>query len=433
MLARAVAGEANVPFYSISGSEFIEMFVGVGASRVRDLFSNAKKDAPAIIFIDEIDSIGRTRGASITGSNEEREQTLNQILAEMDGFSPNESIIVMAATNRPDILDVALTRPGRFDRQVVLELPTRGEREAILRIHTRNVILGPDVDFDQIARGTVGFSGADLANLVNEAALLAAREGKQAVEMLDFEVARDKIIMGVEREDLANERERTLTAYHESGHALLAKLVPEADPLHKVTIIPRGRSLGTTEQMPEEDRHSFPESYLMAKLVVSLGGRAAEELVFGDVTTGAQNDLRVATEMARRMVTRWGMSRRLGPVAYVLEEETYTTRELPTARTFSENTAMLIDQEVKRIVEESYGRALALLSGSRDMLDRLAQGLLEKEVLSKEDIDRLTGLAPAPRGEIAAPEPAGLPPGRGPEPGRPAPGPHREPSPGLPH
>jgi cell division protease FtsH len=438
MLARAVAGEANVPFYSISGSEFIEMFVGVGASRVRDLFNNAKREAPAIIFIDEIDSIGRTRGASITGSNEEREQTLNQILAEMDGFSPNESIIVMAATNRPDILDVALTRPGRFDRQVVLELPTRTEREAILRIHTRNVILGPEVDFDRLARGTVGFSGADLANLVNEAALLAAREGKQSVEMLDFEVARDKIIMGVEREDLMNERERLLTAYHESGHALLAQVLPEADPLHKVTIIPRGRSLGATQQLPEEDRHNFPESYLMARVVVSLGGRAAEELVFSDVTSGAQNDLRLATEMVRRMVTRWGMSKKLGPVAYISDEESYIPRELPFARSFSEHTAMLIDEEVKRIIETCHERARKVLTENRDKLDRLAQALLEKEVLSKEEIDRLTGFGP-PAGQ-PSPGPAagpsgserpleGFPPGHRPE-GQPGAG--AEPS-GLSH
>jgi cell division protease FtsH len=423
MLARATAGEANVPFYSISGSEFIEMFVGVGASRVRDLFSNAKKEAPAIVFIDEIDSIGRTRGVSITGSNEEREQTLNQILAEMDGFSPNESVIVMAATNRPDILDSALTRPGRFDREVVLELPTRGEREAIVRIHTRNVILGPDVDFDQLARGTVGFSGADLANLVNEAALGAAREGKQAVEMLDFEVARDKILLGVEREDLITEKERRLTAYHESGHALLARLIPEADPLHKVTIIPRGRSLGATEQRPEEDRHSFPESYLMAKLVVSLGGRAAEELVFADVTSGAQNDIRVATEMARRMVTRWGMSKRLGPVAYVLEEESYLAREMPGVRQFSEHTAMLIDDEVKRFIEEAYRRALELLSRHRDKLERLAEALQEKEILGKEEIDRLAGFGAAPA------EPGRL----RPEPPPPPPPPTGEPRPFLPH
>jgi cell division protease FtsH len=423
MLARATAGEASVPFYSISGSEFIEMFVGVGASRVRDLFSNAKKEAPAIVFIDEIDSIGRTRGVSITGSNEEREQTLNQILAEMDGFSPNESVIVMAATNRPDILDPALTRPGRFDREVVLELPTRGEREAIVRIHTRNVILGPDADFDQLARGTVGFSGADLANLVNEAALGAAREGKQAVEMPDFEVARDKILLGVEREDLITEKERRLTAYHESGHALLARLIPEADPLHKVTIIPRGRSLGATEQRPEEDRHSFPESYLMAKLVVSLGGRAAEELVFADVTSGAQNDIRVATEMARRMVTRWGMSKRLGPVAYVLEEESYLAREMPGVRQFSEHTAMLIDDEVKRFIEEAYRRSLELLSRHRDKLDRLAKALQEKEILGKEEIDRLAGFwaAPAEPGRLR------------PEPPPPPPPPAGEPRPFLPH
>ncbi|MFH0809086.1 MAG: ATP-dependent zinc metalloprotease FtsH [Pseudomonadota bacterium] len=436
MLARAVAGEANVPFYSISGSEFIEMFVGVGASRVRDLFTNAKREAPAIIFIDEIDSIGRTRGATITGSNEEREQTLNQILAEMDGFSPNESMIVMAATNRPDILDPALTRPGRFDREVVLELPTRPEREAILRIHTRSVILAEDVDFDHVARGTVGFSGADLANLVNEAALLAAREGKQAVEMLDFETARDKILLGVEREDLTNEHERELTAYHESGHALLAQIIPEADPPHKVTIIPRGRSMGATEQLPEEDRHSFPESYLLAKLVVSLGGRAAEELVFGDVTSGAQNDLKVGTEVARRMVTRWGMSKKLGPVAYVLDEEGFLQRDLPSTRTFSENTAMLIDQEVKRIVEESYARALHLLARNRDKLDRLAHALLEKEVLGKEDLDRLAGLGSS-AGQ-RAPRPLKPPPeGRSPE-DRPhdqpaAHGPSPEPHPSMPH
>jgi cell division protease FtsH len=432
MMARAAAGEANVPFYSISGSEFIEMFVGVGASRVRDLFNNAKREAPSIIFIDEIDSIGRTRGASITGSNEEREQTLNQILAEMDGFSPNETVVVMAATNRPDILDPALTRPGRFDREVVLELPTRNEREAILRIHTRSVITGPDVDFDKTARGTVGFSGADLANLVNEAALLAAREGKQAVEMADFEVARDKILLGVEREDFMTERERRLTSYHESGHALLAKLIKEADPLHKVTIIPRGRSLGATEQLPEEDRHSFPESYLLAKLVVSLGGRAAEELVFGDVTSGAQNDLKVATEMSRRMVLRWGMSKKLGPVAYVTEEESYISRELPTARSFSEHTAMLIDDEVKRIIEGCYARAKSLLAANRDKLDRLAAALLEREVMGKDEIDRLTDgqreeepRRTAERHPEAPPPPPSEPP--------PALVPHFEPEPGLPH
>jgi cell division protease FtsH len=344
LLAQATAGEADVPFYSISGSEFIEMFVGVGASRVRDMFKKAKKDAPAIIFIDEIDSIGRVRGTGLGGGHDEREQTLNQILAEMDGFSPHESVVVMAATNRPDVLDPALIRPGRFDRRITLDLPQKKARRKILETHTREVPLADDVDLGNLARRTPGMSGADLKNIVNEAALLAARKNKQKVEAEDFEQARDKIIIGLEREDVIKDEDKKMIACHEAGHALLAKLLPGADPLQKVTIIPRGQSLGATEQIPEEERHNIKRSYLLNRLAIMLGGRAAEKIMFEDVSTGAADDLKKATELARRMVCQWGMSEKLGPVTFRLgETHPFLGRELTESRDFSEHTARLIE------------------------------------------------------------------------------------------
>jgi len=388
LMARAVAGEADVPFFSISGSEFIEMFVGVGASRVRDMFKNAKKEAPSIIFIDEIDSIGRVRGTGLGGGHDEREQTLNQILAEMDGFSPHESIVVMAATNRPDVLDPALVRPGRFDRRVTLELPRKDSRKKILEIHARDIPLASDADLETVARRTVGFSGADLENLVNEAALLAARRGKEQVEAQDFEEGADKIIMGIEREDLVTDKEKETIAYHEAGHALTAKLLPNTDPLKKVTIIPRGRALGATEQLPEEDRYNLGRRYLLDRVAVMLGGRVSEQVVFDDVTSGAGDDLKKASQLVRRMICQWGMSDKLGPVTFNRgEPHPFLGRELTESRDFSEHTARLIDEEVRGILVDAENRVRELLQSNRHRLDTLARSLLDHETLSDEEID----------------------------------------------
>ncbi len=388
LLARATAGEADVTFYSISGSEFIEMFVGVGASRVRDLFENAKKEAPAVIFIDEIDSVGRARGTGLGGGHDEREQTLNQILSEMDGFERNESVVVMAATNRPDVLDSALTRPGRFDRMITLELPQKGARKKILEIHTRHVPLDTDIDLENLAARTVSFSGADLKNLVNEAALLAGRKKKTKVNMQDFEEARDKVLLGAEREEKINDDEKKVVAYHEAGHALVAKLLPNTDPLQKVTIIPRGRSLGVTEQLPETERYNLKKNYLLDRIAVALGGRAAERIVFDDVTTGAAEDFRQVTRIARKMVCNWGMSDKLGPVMFKQgEEHPFLGRELAVQKDFSEHTQQLIDEEIQKIIVEMEQKAEALLYDNRTKLDALAEALLENETLDKKQID----------------------------------------------
>lgn len=390
LLARAVAGEAGVPFLSASGTDFVELFVGVGASRVRDLFAQARKHAPCIIFIDEIDAIGRARsGAGTIASNDEREHTLEQLLVEMDGFEPHEAIIVLAATNRPDVLDPALLRPGRFDRQVVVDRPERRGREAILRIHTRHVPLAPDVDLAELARGTPGFSGADLANLVNEAALAAARRGKALVDRHDFQEALDKLLLGGKRESLMDEHERRLVAYHEGGHALVAAVLPDVDPLYKVTIVPRGRSLGVTQFLPEDDRHNYSRSYLLQRLAVALGGRTAEEVALGEITSGAENDLKEATRLARRMVTEWGMGESTGVVAYELEDGNSflgqpSLGEHP--RLYAEATAQKVDAEVTRILEEAHQQARTVLTEHRDALERLAQALLQEEMLEREQV-----------------------------------------------
>jgi cell division protease FtsH len=393
LLARAIAGEANVPFFTISGSDFVEMFVGVGASRVRDMFEQGKKNAPCIIFIDEIDAVGRHRGAGLGGGNDEREQTLNQLLVEMDGFESNEGVILIAATNRPDVLDPALLRPGRFDRQVVVPNPDILGREQILKVHMRKVQVGADVDTRVIARGTPGFSGADLANLVNEAALLAARAGKRLVTMHDFEAAKDKVLMGVERRSMVmSEDEKRLTAYHEAGHSLVGLHVPKHDPLHKVTIIPRGRALGLTMSLPERDRHSYSKLELASKLAVLFGGRIAEELVFGadNVTTGAGNDIRQATEMARRMVTEFGFSDRLGPLRYSdNQEEIFLGHSVTQQKHVSDATARLIDEEVRRLIDEAEATARRILDERRGDLDVLADALLEYETLSGEEVQAL--------------------------------------------
>jgi cell division protease FtsH len=392
LLARAVAGEAGVPFFSIGGSEFIQMFVGVGASRVRDMFKTAKDAAPAILFIDEIDAVGRVRGAGFGGGHDEREQTLNQILSEMDGFSPTVSVIVLAATNRPDVLDPALLRPGRFDRHVTVDRPNQKGREAIFRVHTRNVPLADDVDLSRLAAGTVGMTGADIQNLVNEAALWATRQGKDQVSMIDFDVARDKVLMGPKREELLIGREKTITAYHEAGHALLAWLVPGTDRVHKVTIIPRGRALGVTQLLPQEDRLNIAEDELHARLAFILGGRAAEKLAFNQLSAGAENDLTQATKLARRMVTAWGMSPRLGPVAYrTSEEHPFLGKELHSEREFSEHTAQIIDEEVAKILRNADERALRILDTYRDKLDKLAKALEEKEALDELEIAAIIG------------------------------------------
>jgi cell division protease FtsH len=390
LLSRATAGEAGVPFFSISGSEFIEMFVGVGASRVRDLFENAKKEAPAIIFIDEIDSVGRARGTGLGGGHDEREQTLNQILSEMDGFEKNQSVVVMAATNRPDVLDAALIRPGRFDRHITLELPQRNARQRIIEMHTRHVPIAADVRFEKLAAMTVGFSGADLKNLVNEAALLAGRKQRKQVESSDFEEARDKILLGAEREEKISDEEKRVVAYHEAGHALLAKLLPDTDPLQKVTIIPRGRALGVTEQIPASDRHNLRRGYLLNRIAVMLGGRAAEQLVFGDITNGAASDLKAVTTLARKMVCQWGMSEKLGPVMFRLgEEHIFLGREMAQQKDFSDETAHVIDEEIHRIVSEMERKSLETLKDNKSKLDALADALLEHETLDSEEVNRV--------------------------------------------
>ncbi|MCF8720720.1 ATP-dependent zinc metalloprotease FtsH [Nitrospina gracilis] len=388
LLARAIAGEANVPFFSISGSDFVEMFVGVGASRVRDLFEQGKKNSPCIIFIDEIDAVGRHRGAGLGGGHDEREQTLNQLLVEMDGFENNEGVILIAATNRPDVLDPALLRPGRFDRQVVVGRPDIKGREGILKVHTAKVPLSDDVDLKVVARGTPGFTGADLANLVNEAALLAAREEKKVVTMVDFENAKDKVMMGVERRSMViTEKEKKTTAYHEAGHALVAYLLPGTDPLHKVTIIPRGRALGVTMQLPEDEKHTYPKEYLIHRLAIMMGGRVAEEVCLGEITTGAGNDIEVATETARKMVCEWGMSEKMGPLTYgTKEEQVFLGKDFSAQKNFSDETAKLIDLEVKALVMGGYNRAMELLTEHRDALERLAVALLERETLDLEEI-----------------------------------------------
>jgi cell division protease FtsH len=394
LLGRAVAGEAGVPFYSINGSEFIQMFVGVGAGRVRDLFNTAKEHAPAILFIDEIDAVGRHRGAGVGGGHDEREQTLNQILSEMDGFTQNESVIVMAATNRPDVLDPALLRPGRFDRHVTVDRPSLKGRLAIFEVHSKDVPLGADVDLGRLAAGTVGLTGADIRNLVNEAALWASRHDKDRVDMADFEFARDKLLMGSKREEVLSDREKSMTAYHESGHALLAWIVPGVDRLHKVSIVPRGRSLGATQLLPEEDRLNISESELHTRLLFLLGGRAAEKLVFNEYSAGAEDDLNKATQLARRMVTHWGMSERLGPVAFRdTEEHPFLGREMAEPRRFSEHTARVIDEEVSRLLRDASDKAAAMLQEHRDKLDTLAKKLEEIETLDEEEIEKLLGPA----------------------------------------
>jgi cell division protease FtsH len=392
LLARATAGEADVPFFSISASEFIEMFVGVGASRVRDMFENAKKDAPSIIFIDEIDSIGRVRGTGLGGGHDEREQTLNQILAEMDGFSPRENVVVMAATNRPDVLDPALVRPGRFDRHITLERPQLNARIEILKIHVRDMPISDDVDLEKIAKMTVGFSGADLKNLVNEAALLAVREEKTKVGMDEFIMGRDKIIMGIEREDVVSDEEKKAVACHEAGHALMALYSPGADPLEKITIIPRGRSLGATEQIPKEDRHYLGRQYLLDRIAVMLGGRAAEIVMFNDITTGAGDDLKRASQLARQMVCQWGMSDKIGPATFRQgERDPFIGKEIAEPKDFSENTAKIIDQEVQRILKEMETKAIETLTQHREQLEILIDGLLENEMLTRQDVYKLIG------------------------------------------
>jgi len=391
LLARAIAGEAGVPFFSISGSDFVEMFVGVGASRVRDLFVQGKKNAPCIIFIDEIDAVGRHRGAGLGGGHDEREQTLNQLLVEMDGFETNEGVILIAATNRPDVLDPALLRAGRFDRRVVVPRPDVKGREGILRVHTRRVPLADDVDLALLARGTPGFAGADLENLVNEAALLAARHTKDRVNHSDFEIAKDKVMMGAERKSLImSQEERRNTAYHEAGHALVAKLLPGADPVHKVSIIPRGMALGVTQQVPIDDRHSYTKEYISHSLTIRFGGRAAEELILGHITTGAADDIEKATDWARKMVCEWGMSEKLGPMTFgKKEEQIFLGRDFTQLQDYSEHTAVEIDSEVRRIIQESYQQAKDLLASNIEVLHKIAEALLDKEVLDGAEIDEV--------------------------------------------
>jgi len=406
LLARAIAGEANVPFFSISGSDFVEMFVGVGASRVRDLFEQGKKNAPCIIFIDEIDAVGRHRGAGLGGGHDEREQTLNALLVEMDGFESNEGVILIAATNRPDVLDPALLRPGRFDRRVVVARPDVKGREEILRVHTRKVPLSDDVDLSIIARGSPGFSGADLANLVNEAALWAARQNRKFVTMADFEMSKDKVLMGVERKSLIlSDEEKRNTAYHEAGHALVAAKTPGADPVHKVTIIPRGMALGVTMQLPTDDKHSYTKEHLEAMLAVLMGGRTAEELFLGHLTTGAGNDIERATEIARNMVCEWGMSN-LGPLAYGKKEEAiFLGREITQHRDYSEDTAIQIDKEVKLIVNAAYERAKQILTTNRETLENVAQALLVREVIDANEVKLIMEGKPLPEKPRTPPTP----------------------------
>jgi len=391
LLARAIAGEAGVPFFSISGSDFVEMFVGVGASRVRDLFMQGKKSAPCIIFIDEIDAVGRHRGAGLGGGHDEREQTLNQLLVEMDGFESNEGVILIAATNRPDVLDPALLRPGRFDRQVVVPRPDVKGREMILSVHAKKVPMAADVDLAVIARGTPGFSGADLANVVNEAALLAAREDKSQVEPIDFDNAKDKVLMGVERRSMViSDEEKKSTAYHEAGHTLVARTIPGTDPVHKVSIIPRGRALGVTMQLPIEDKHSYSREALLARITVLMGGRAAEDIIFNTFTTGAGNDIEQATEMARKMVCEWGMSDKLGPLSFgKKDEQIFLGREMATHKNYSEATALEIDTEIRRIVDESYAKAVQILRDNLQNLHNLSECLIEKENLTGAEVDEI--------------------------------------------
>jgi cell division protease FtsH len=390
LLARAVAGEANVPFFSISGSDFVEMFVGVGASRVRDLFEQGKKNAPCIIFIDEIDAVGRHRGAGLGGGHDEREQTLNQLLVEMDGFESNDGVILMAATNRPDVLDPALLRPGRFDRRVVVGLPDVRGREEILRVHTRKIPMSEDVDLSVLARGTPGFSGADLANMVNESALAAARHNRKSVLMFDFEVAKDKVLMGVERKSLLlSDEEKKVTAYHEGGHALVAAKLPDSDPVHKVTIIPRGMALGITQQLPIDDRHNYHKSYLETRIAILMGGRLAEEIFLNQMSTGAGNDIERATELARKMVCEWGMSD-MGPLTFgKKEEQIFLGREISQHRDYSEATAIRIDEEVKKLIGQGYDKAKRILENDRDSLVRIAKALIDREVLDGAEVQLL--------------------------------------------
>jgi len=396
LLARAIAGEAEVPFLSISGSDFVEMFVGVGASRVRDLFNQGKKNAPCIIFIDELDAVGRHRGAGLGGGHDEREQTLNQMLVEMDGFESNEGVIIMSATNRPDVLDPALLRPGRFDRQVVVPLPDVKGREKIFEVHARKVPLAGDVDLSVIARGTPGFSGADIENLVNEAALNGARLNKNKIDMSDFEFAKDKVLMGTERKSMViTDEEKRNTAYHEAGHALVARLLPGTDPIHKVTIIPRGRALGLTQQLPVDEKHTYPRNFLINSIAILLGGRAAEELILKDFTTGAGNDIERATSLARKMVCEWGMSDVMGPLAYgKKDEQIFLGREIATHKDYSEETAEKIDEEVSKIVMDNYQKAKNLLSVNIETLHRLAEELLVKEVLNADELDAIIANTP---------------------------------------
>ena len=424
LLAKAIAGEAKVPFFSISGSDFVEMFVGVGAARVRDMFEQAKKQSPCIIFIDELDAVGRQRGAGLGGGNDEREQTLNQMLVEMDGFEPSVGVIVVAATNRPDVLDPALLRPGRFDRQVVVPLPDIRGREQILKVHMRKVPVAPDIDASILARGCPGFSGADLANLVNEAALFAARGNKRLVDMEDFERAKDKIMMGAERRSMVMpEEERRNTAYHESGHAVVAKLLPKTDPVHKVTVIPRGRALGLTMQLPDQERYSQDRDRLLCTICVLFGGRIAEELFMQQMTTGASNDFQRATDLARRMVTQWGMSDSLGPMVYGEEEgEIFLGRSVTTHKNMSESTMQKVDVEIRRVLDEQYARARKLLEDNRDKVEAMTAALLELETIDADQInDIMAGLPPRP------PKPSSAPPAPradstpGPEPTAPAP------------
>lgn len=391
LLARAIAGEADVPFFSISGSDFVEMFVGVGAARVRDLFEQGKKNAPCIIFVDEIDAVGRHRGAGLGGGHDEREQTLNQLLVELDGFESNEGVIMIAATNRPDVLDPALLRPGRFDRQVIVSRPDIKGREGILKVHTKDVLTDKKVDLKVISRGTPGFSGADLANLVNEAALLAASKGKNKVFMEDFETAKDKVMMGRERKSLIiTEEEKKITAYHESGHTLVAIMLPGTDPIHKVTIIPRGRAMGLTQQLPIDEKHNYSRDFLMKNIAILLGGRAAEEIIFNSLSTGAGNDIERVTELARKMVCEWGMSDKIGPLAFgKKEEQIFLGREFAQHRDYSEKTALLIDDEIKRIVKKNYDQAMTILKTNLDKLNNLSDALLEKEVLDGAEIEAL--------------------------------------------
>jgi cell division protease FtsH len=420
LLARAVAGEANVPFFSISGSDFVEMFVGVGASRVRDLFEQGKKNAPCIIFIDEIDAVGRHRGAGLGGGHDEREQTLNQLLVEMDGFESNEGVILMAATNRPDVLDPALLRPGRFDRRVVVSRPDVRGREEILRVHTRKIPLADDVDLSVLARGTPGFSGADLANMVNEAALSAARQNRKAVLHYDFELAKDKVLMGVERKSMIlSDEEKKVTAFHEAGHALVAMKMPHSDPVHKVTIIPRGMALGVTMQLPIDDKHNYTKDYLETNIAILMGGRLAEEMFLNQMSTGAGNDIERATELARKMVCEWGMST-LGPLTFgKKEEQIFLGREIAQHRDYSEDTAIKIDQEVRRLVDSGYNTAKGLLSENKEVLTRVANALLDREVLDAKEIKMIMEGKELPPSKIPSKSDDGVQQVLKPEPGRP--------------